>query len=80
MLKRSVFCIADSRGQAEQIVGRLRSEGFSNNDISALFPDKSGTRDFAHRKGTKAPEGATAGGGTGAKGGCREAPADDESA
>jgi hypothetical protein len=66
MSKKSVFCIATSELQAAAIVERLKAAGFSNNDISALFPDRSGTRDFAHRKGTKAPEGATAGAGTGA--------------
>src|SRR5205814_9417776 len=38
---------------------------FSNNDISMLFPDKTGTKDFAHEQHTKAPEGATTGGLTG---------------
>jgi len=66
MSKKSVFCIASSEFQAAAIVGRLKDAGFSNNDISALFPDKSGTRDFAHEKGTKAPEGAATGAGTGA--------------
>ena len=66
MAKKSVFCIATSRAQAEEIVTRLKDEGFANNDISALFPDKEGTRDFAHQKGTKAPEGAAAGAGGGA--------------
>lgn len=66
MSKKSVYCIASSEYQAAAIVGRLKDEGFSNNDISALFPDKSGTRDFAHEKGTKAPEGAAAGAGSGA--------------
>ena len=66
MSKKSVFCLATSETQAELIVGDLKDAGFSNNDISALFPDKTGTRDFAHEKGTKAPEGATAGAGTGA--------------
>ncbi len=65
MSKTSVFCITTSRSQAEQIVDRLRSEGFSNNDISALFPDKETSRDFAHEKHTKAPEGAATGAGTG---------------
>ncbi len=37
-----------------------------NTDISVLFPENEGTKDFAHEKGTKAPEGATAGAGTGA--------------
>lgn len=66
MSKKSVFCIATSEFQAAAIVDRLKVAGFSNNDISALFPDKTGTRDFAHTKGTKAPEGAATGAGTGA--------------
>jgi hypothetical protein len=66
MSKKSVFCIATSSAQANQIVDCLREEGFANNDISALFPDKDGTRDFAHAKGTKAPEGAATGAGSGA--------------
>src|SRR5512134_1886007 len=65
MAKKSVFCIATSRGQADQIVGQLKDANFSNNDISVLFPDKGTTRDFAHEKNTKAPEGAVAGAGTG---------------
>jgi hypothetical protein len=35
--------------------------GFSNDDISVLLPDNEGTKDFAHDKSTKAPEGTTAG-------------------
>ncbi|MET0262167.1 MAG: hypothetical protein ABW223_04665 [Rariglobus sp.] len=65
MSKKSVFCIANSRIQAEQIVGSLRSANFSNSDISVLFPDKETTRDFAHEKHTKAPEGALTGAGAG---------------
>ena len=65
MSKKSVFCIATSRGQADRIVDNLKTANFSNNDISALFPDKGTTRDFAHEKSTKAPEGAVAGAGTG---------------
>ncbi len=65
MSKKSVFCIAKSRNHADKIVDQLKAANFSNNDISALFPDKSTTRDFAHEKSTKAPEGAVAGAGTG---------------
>jgi len=65
MSKKSVFCIATSRNQADQIVDQLRSANFSNNDISALFADKGTTHDFAHEKNTKAPEGAVTGAGTG---------------
>ena len=61
----SVFCIASSQSMADTIVARLKSSGFSDNDISALFPDKSTTRDFAHESNTKAPEGATIGASTG---------------
>src|SRR5438094_8600516 len=64
-MSKSVFCLCDTAGQAESIVDGLRAAGFSNNDISVLFPDKSGTRDFAHEQHTKAPEGAATGAGTG---------------
>ena len=65
MSKKSVFCIATSREQADRIVNQLKNANFSNNDISALFPDKGTTHDFAHEKSTKAPEGAITGAGTG---------------
>ena len=65
MSKKSVFCITTSRDQADRIVGLLKAANFSNNDISVLFPDKDTTRDFAHEKNTKAPEGVATGAGTG---------------
>jgi hypothetical protein len=65
-MSKSVFCIATTESQAIQIVERLKAAGFSNNDISVLFPDKSGTKDFAHEQHTKAPEGTAVGAGTGA--------------
>ena len=65
MSQKSVFCIATSRVQADHIVDQLKAANFSNNDISVLFPDKGTTRDFAHEKNTKAPEGAVAGASTG---------------
>ena len=65
MAKKSVFAIIKTEEQACRIVDELRAVGFSNNDISVLLPDKRGTRDFAHEKGTKAPEGATVGAGAG---------------
>jgi hypothetical protein len=65
MLTKSVFCIVPHRNQAELIVERLKINGFSNNDISVLFPDESTTRDFGHEKNTKAPEGIATGAGTG---------------
>lgn len=64
-MSKSVFCIAKSEGQAQRIVVDLKGAGFSNNDISVLFPDKTGSRDFAHEHHTKAPEGTAAGAGVG---------------
>lgn len=64
-MSKSVFCIAQSEPQANLIIDDLKAAGFSNNDISVLFPDKNSTREFAHEKNTKAPEGAAAGAGTG---------------
>jgi hypothetical protein len=65
MANKAVFCIASSETQAERIVYDLKTAGFSGNDVSVLFPDKTGTRDFAHQQHTKAPEGAATGAGTG---------------
>ena len=65
MSKTSVFCITKTEGQAIGIVDQLKAANFSNNDISVLFPDKGGTKDFAHEQHTKAPEGAATGGVTG---------------
>jgi hypothetical protein len=61
----AVFGIYHTREAAEEAVDSLRRTGFRNTDISALFPDNAGTKDFAHEKNTKAPEGAAAGGATG---------------
>lgn len=65
MSHKSVYAIAISDGQANQIVDSLINSGFSNNDISALFPDKETTHEFSHEKHTKAPEGAVTGVATG---------------
>jgi len=61
-MKNAVYGIANSPQQAEAIVTRLQDAGISTSDVSVLFPDKAGTRDFAHEKNTKAPEGAATGG------------------
>jgi hypothetical protein len=60
-MAKSVFGIARTEDQAIRIANDLRAAGFSENDISVLFPDKQGTRDFAHEQHTKAPEGAVSG-------------------
>ncbi|MEN9578258.1 MAG: hypothetical protein RJA70_1267 [Pseudomonadota bacterium] len=59
------MCIVQSQAQAELIVGQLQTAGVVNNDISVLFPNKSGTKDFAHEHNTKSPEGAVVGVGAG---------------
>src|SRR5487761_2598162 len=67
--KTAVFGIYHNANQAERVVDRLREEHFSNDDISVLLQDNKSSRDFAHEKNTKAPEGTTtgvtAGGGSG---------------
>jgi hypothetical protein len=65
-MSTSVFCTVKTASQATNILDRLKDAGFSNNDVSVLMPDKTGTRDFAHQHNTKAPEGAATGAGTGA--------------
>ena len=62
----AVFGIYPDYVSVERAVEALKDAGYRNTDISALFPENAGTKDFAHEKGTKAPEGATAGAGTGA--------------
>jgi hypothetical protein len=62
---KAVFGIYNSTAEAERAVDTLLRSGFSNNDISVLLPDDQSTREFAHKKDTKAPEGLTTGGVTG---------------
>ena len=62
----AVFGIYPTQARVEVAIEALKTTGFRNTDISALFPENVGTKDFAHEKGTKAPEGASAGAGTGA--------------
>jgi hypothetical protein len=63
--KIAVFGIYPSLSQAEQGVDALVQARFSNSDVSVLAPDQQGTKDFAHEKHTKSPEGATTGAATG---------------
>src|ERR1700737_34437 len=59
--KTAVFGIYPSVERAEHAVDTLVNERFSNADISVLLPDSQGSKDFAHEKHTKAPEGTTTG-------------------
>jgi hypothetical protein len=62
----AVFGIYKHRLDAEEAVDRIAAAGFEYNDISVLLPDAQSSKEFAHEKNTKAPEGtatgATAGG------------------
>ncbi|MGH9962628.1 MAG: quinol:electron acceptor oxidoreductase subunit ActD [Pyrinomonadaceae bacterium] len=62
----AAFGIYSNRTNLENAVDTLKNEGFRNTDISVLFPQNEGSKDFAHEKSTKAPEGAATGAGTGA--------------
>src|SRR5436189_5216905 len=62
----AVFGIYPNHTSVESAVDALKTAEFRNTDISVLFPQNTGTKDFAHEKHTKAPEGATTGAGTGA--------------
>ena len=59
--KTAVFGLYPSVERAESAVDALVSGRFSNADVSVLMADQQGSRDFAHEKQTKAPEGTTAG-------------------
>jgi hypothetical protein len=61
----AAFGIYKDRATAESAVDRLLAEGFSNQDVSVLMSDNSGSKDFATEKNTKAPEGTTTGVGVG---------------
>lgn len=62
----SVYGIYPTYSSVEAAVNELKAAGFRNTDISVLMPENKGTKDFAHEKNTKAPEGAATGAGTGA--------------
>jgi len=62
----SAYGIYPNRSMVESAVDTLVNAGFRAADISVLLPDNVGTKDFAHEKNTKAPEGAATGAGTGA--------------
>lgn len=62
----AAFGIYRDRVSAENAVDELRAADFRNTDISVLFPENEGTKDFAHEKHTKAPEGTATGATSGA--------------
>lgn len=72
---RAVFGIYPNYSSVELAVDSLRAANFRNTDISVLFPENAGApslpggsvaKSLGMEKGTKAPEGATTGAGSGA--------------
>ncbi len=66
MANTAVVGIYPTPDSADRAVAHLRDLGFRSTDISILVPDNPGTKDLAHAKATKAPEGVTAGATSGA--------------
>ncbi len=62
----AVYGLYKDRRGVEDAVSSLKNSGFRNTDISVLFPENQGSKDFAVQKNTKAPEGSLAGGTSGA--------------
>lgn len=62
----AAFGLYPDQASVSEAVDALKHAGFRNTDISVLFPENAGSKDFAHEKHTKAPEGAMAGASSGA--------------
>jgi hypothetical protein len=62
----AAFGLYPDRVSLESGIDGLRTAGFRHTDISVVIPDSDTTKELAHEINTKAPEGATIGGGTGA--------------
>jgi hypothetical protein len=61
----AVFGIYTTREAVEYGIDCLRQANFRKEDISILFPENVGNKDFAHVRASKAPEGASTGAATG---------------
>ena len=46
----AAFGIYHTRASVENAVDTLKAEKFRNTDISVLFPQNEGSKDFAHEK------------------------------
>ncbi|HLG99651.1 MAG TPA: hypothetical protein VKX49_25305 [Bryobacteraceae bacterium] len=65
----SVFGIYPDRTTVSDAIGILHKGGYRPADIAVLSAENQGSKDFAHEKSSKAPEGAAAGAAVGAIGG-----------
>jgi len=61
----SAFGIFATQDSVKQAIDALKNSGFRSTDISVLYPENLGSKDFVHERHSKAPEGAVAGGGSG---------------
>lgn len=64
-MTNAVFGTAESEDVARHIVDDLKNRGIVPENISALFPEKSTSQNFAEEQNTKMPEGASTGAGVG---------------
>lgn len=64
-MSKAVFALARTYSHAQAIIGKLKNCGFTDSDMSVLYPDAAGNQDLGVEKGSKAPEGAATGAGTG---------------
>lgn len=62
----SAFGIYRDKDTVMDAIESLQASGFRPADISVLYPENQGSKDLAHEKHSKAPEGAVAGGSVGA--------------
>jgi hypothetical protein len=66
MANTAVFGIYPTTDGVESAVSELKGQGFRSTDISVLWPQNLGSKDLAHERASKAPEGAATGAGSGA--------------
>jgi hypothetical protein len=62
----AVYGLYKDRRGVDAALETLKQSGFRNTDVSVLFPETQGSKDFALDKSTKAPEGLAVGAGSGA--------------
>lgn len=65
-MSTSVFGIVTSDLHLQVVINRLDQAGFRREDRSVVLPDRNSPQPLGHEKASKAPEGAVAGGLTGA--------------
>jgi len=66
MKNQSAFGIYSDQATVTDAIDALKNGGFRSTDISVLYPENLGSKDFGHERHSKAPEGAVAGGSSGA--------------